>query len=77
MQVAVIFIVIVLLIMVALLQTNIFTNVFSTVGGTEEDFVNYMNLVKEGKQHITTNKYIKVNSVITEILCANGTCPIF
>jgi hypothetical protein len=37
----------------------------------------YMNLVKEGKQHINTNKYIKVNSVITEILCANGTCPIF
>jgi hypothetical protein len=23
------------------------------------------------------NKYIKVNSIITEILCANGTCPIF
>ena len=23
------------------------------------------------------NKYISVNSVITEILCANGTCPIF
>jgi hypothetical protein len=23
------------------------------------------------------NKYIKTNSIITEILCANGTCPIF
>ena len=23
------------------------------------------------------NKYIKANSIITEILCANGTCPIF
>jgi hypothetical protein len=23
------------------------------------------------------NQYIKVNSIITEILCANGTCPIF
>ena len=23
------------------------------------------------------NKYTSVNSVITEILCANGTCPIF
>jgi len=23
------------------------------------------------------NKYVKVNSVITDILCANGTCPIF
>jgi hypothetical protein len=23
------------------------------------------------------NKYIKVNSIITEILCANGSCPIF
>jgi hypothetical protein len=37
----------------------------------------YMNLVKEGKQHINTDKYIKVNSLITEILCANGSCPIF
>jgi hypothetical protein len=24
-----------------------------------------------------TDKYTKVNSIITEILCANGTCPIF
>ena len=23
------------------------------------------------------NKYTKTNSIITEILCANGTCPIF
>jgi len=23
------------------------------------------------------NKYIKANSIITEILCANGTCPIY
>ena len=23
------------------------------------------------------NKYIKANSIITEILCANGSCPIF
>jgi hypothetical protein len=37
----------------------------------------YMQLVKEGKEHINIGKYIKVNSIITEILCANGSCPIF
>jgi len=36
----------------------------------------YMQLVKEGKE-IPTNSYTKVNSILTEILCANGTCPIF
>ena len=36
----------------------------------------YMQLVKEGKE-IPTNSYLKVNSILTEILCANGTCPIF
>ena len=36
----------------------------------------YMYLVKEGKE-IPTNSYLKVNSILTEILCANGTCPIF
>jgi hypothetical protein len=36
----------------------------------------YMNLVREGKE-IPTNSYSKVNSILTEILCANGTCPIF
>ena len=40
----------------------------------------YMHLVKEGLnegQLSNYNKYTKVNSIITEILCANGTCPIF
>jgi hypothetical protein len=32
--------------------------------------------LNEGLTH-NTNPYAKVNSVITEILCANGTCPIF
>jgi len=36
----------------------------------------YMHVIKEGKE-VETNKYIKVNSIITEILCANGTCPVF
>jgi len=36
----------------------------------------YMQLVKEGLDFTSQNKYTKVNSVITEILCANGTCPI-
>ena len=36
----------------------------------------YMAL-QEGKQNSTTqNKYHKVNSIITEILCAQGNCPI-
>ena len=37
----------------------------------------YMQLVREGVEFKSQNKYIKVNSVLTEILCANGTCPIF
>jgi len=36
----------------------------------------YMHLVKEGKE-IETNSYEKINKILTEILCANGTCPIF
>jgi hypothetical protein len=37
----------------------------------------YMQLVKEGKENLPENKFVKVNSLLTEILCANGTCPIF
>jgi len=37
----------------------------------------YMNLVREGKENNIVNPYIKVNSLLTEILCANGSCPIF
>jgi hypothetical protein len=36
----------------------------------------YMHLVKEGLNGTTINKYSKVNSIITEILCSRGTCPI-
>jgi hypothetical protein len=36
-----------------------------------------MHLVKEGLEPAKTNKYDKVNSIITEILCSQGTCPIF
>jgi hypothetical protein len=36
----------------------------------------YMNLVKEGLE-ISTKDYSKINSIITEILCSQGTCPIF
>ena len=36
----------------------------------------YMNLVREGLEKSTID-YSKVNSIITEILCAQGTCPIF
>jgi hypothetical protein len=37
----------------------------------------YMHLVKEGKENNIINPYNKVNSLLTEILCANGSCPIF
>ena len=36
----------------------------------------YMHLVKEGLEFKSANIYTKVNSIITEILCANGSCPI-
>jgi len=36
----------------------------------------YMYLVKEGKEY-KPYQYGKVNSLLTEILCANGSCPIF
>ena len=36
----------------------------------------YMQLVREGIEK-PANDYNKVNSLLTEILCANGTCPIF
>ena len=36
----------------------------------------YMQLVKEGKENII-DPYTKVNGLLSEILCANGTCPIF
>ena len=37
----------------------------------------YMTLVNEGKTKSTLNPYNKVDSIITEILCSNGACPIF
>ena len=36
----------------------------------------YMHLVKEGLDFSTQDKYINVNSIISEILCSNGQCPI-
>jgi len=36
----------------------------------------YMNSIKEGKENII-NPYAKVNTIVTEILCANGNCPLF
>jgi len=36
----------------------------------------YMHLIKEGKEN-TINPYSKVNNILTDILCANGTCPLF
>lgn len=36
----------------------------------------YMKTIKEGKENII-NPYAKTNSIVTEILCANGNCPMF
>lgn len=36
----------------------------------------YMHLVREGKEYNTNNHYIKASGILTEILCAKGTCPI-
>jgi hypothetical protein len=36
-----------------------------------------MNLVREGLENPIANPYAKVNILLSEILCANGTCPIF
>ena len=37
----------------------------------------FMHLVKEGLNVDITNTYKKVNSIITEILCSKGNCPIW
>jgi hypothetical protein len=36
----------------------------------------YMSVLREGKEYNTTD-YSKVNSIIHEILCSKGSCPIF
>jgi hypothetical protein len=36
----------------------------------------FMHLIKEGLDFSSQNKYTKVNSIISEILCSNGQCPI-
>ena len=36
----------------------------------------FMHLVKEGIEIPKSSPYKKLNSIITEILCANGSCPI-
>ena len=36
----------------------------------------FMHLIKEGLDFTSQNKYSKVNSILQEILCSNGYCPI-
>ena len=36
----------------------------------------YMHRVREGKEYNTINHYSKASGILTEILCAKGTCPI-
>ena len=36
----------------------------------------FMHLVRENKEFKSQDKYTKVNTLLSEILCANGTCPI-
>lgn len=37
----------------------------------------YMTPLHEGKENNVINPYSKVNSIITEILCSQGSCPIW
>ena len=37
----------------------------------------YMNPLREGLEQPLTNQYSKVNSIVTEILCSQGVCPIW
>ena len=36
----------------------------------------YMNVIKEGLDFSTQNKYTQVNSILNEILCSKGNCPL-
>ena len=36
----------------------------------------YMHVIKEGLDFRAQNKYGKINQIVSEILCANGSCPI-
>jgi hypothetical protein len=36
----------------------------------------FMSPLREGLEKSNTNPYLKVDSIITEILCSNGACPI-
>jgi len=40
-------------------------------------YMKEVGMMNESKTPQQINKYQKVNSVITDILCANGSCPIF
>ena len=40
-------------------------------------YMKELGVMNESKTPQQYNKYQKVNSIITDILCANGTCPIF
>ena len=46
-------------------------NAYSKLG---DAVMTLYNCQDEGK---ISNPYNKVNSILTEILCSNGTCPIF
>jgi hypothetical protein len=37
----------------------------------------WMTQINEGMSSSHFNKYTKINSIITEILCANGSCPVW
>ena len=36
----------------------------------------FMHTLKEGIEYNPTKSYVKINSILTEILCSNGQCPI-
>ena len=37
----------------------------------------YMHLVREGIERTTVSPYAKANSILTDILCSHGSCPVF
>jgi hypothetical protein len=36
----------------------------------------FMHMLKEGLNVLPNKSYVKINSILTEILCSNGQCPI-
>jgi len=49
---------------------------FVSMPSNPGSWMNKKTSLREGKQPINITTYVNINKVITEILCANGQCPI-